>query len=254
MKLDERYMYTVVPRSPIRNLIKGKAIIKATNLQLSKDEVKECLKYGAVYRKFYCESNSERVTPSNLDRLHRKDHITEKQYEKLMSHESENSIPEEEDTDELLKNGEEEQSFTDNKSEETVPQSEDDSNDQESVEVESAETEEPAREETETQEDQTETQFTFDTAGDFIKKDDEEQLCTGESEDDSNDQESVEVESAETEEPAREETETQEEPKQLTQKEQAANTYNQRNNNGGKKSKNKNKQKSQSAENKNSTN
>lgn len=196
MKLDERYMYTVVPRSPIRNLIKGKAIIKATNLQLSKDEVKECLKYGAVYRKFYCESNSERVTPSNLDRLHRKDHITEKQYEKLMSHESENSIPEEEDTDELLKNGEEEQSFTDNKSEETVPQSEDDSNDQESVEVESAETEEPAREE----------------------------------------------------------TETQEEPKQLTQKEQAANTYNQRNNNGGKKSKNKNKQKSQSAENKNSTN
>lgn len=196
MKLDERYMYTVVPRSPIRNLIKGKAIIKATNLQLSKDEVKACLKHGAVYRKFYCESNSERVTPSNLDRLHRKDHITEKQYEKLKSHESENPISEEEDTDELLKNGEEEQSFTDNESEETVPQPEDDSNDQESVEVESAETEEPASEE----------------------------------------------------------TETQEESKQLTQKEQAANTYNQRNNNSGKKSKNKNKQKSQFAENKNSTN
>lgn len=83
--MDERYMYTVCPRIPIRGLVKGRVIVKPENLSLSKDEVLECMKHGRVYRKFYCEMNPEAVTPSNLDRLHRKDHLTEEQYKALTS-------------------------------------------------------------------------------------------------------------------------------------------------------------------------
>ena len=84
MALEERFTYVVMPRRPIRNLIKGKNIIKETTLLLSKSEVSECLKHGRVYRKFYLESTGmERVIPSNLDRLHRSNHISEADYNNL---------------------------------------------------------------------------------------------------------------------------------------------------------------------------
>ncbi len=83
--MDERFMYTVCPRVPIRNIVRGKVIVRSTNLSLSKDDVLECLKYGRVYRKFYCEENLEMVTPSNIDRLHRKDHLTEAEYNAMKS-------------------------------------------------------------------------------------------------------------------------------------------------------------------------
>lgn len=87
MALEERFTYKVVPKSPIRNIVKGKIIMKPTTLSLSKSEVLQCLKHGSVYRKFYLESsnNMERVTPSNLDRLHRSNHITEDDYKNNQS-------------------------------------------------------------------------------------------------------------------------------------------------------------------------
>lgn len=81
--MEERFIYNVVPRRPIRNLIKGKVVSRSENLSLTKDEVLYCLKFGAVYRKFYGETKMERVVPSNLDRLHRREHLSEKDYQSL---------------------------------------------------------------------------------------------------------------------------------------------------------------------------
>lgn len=83
MALEERYTYTVHPRRPIRNIIQGTAILRPMTLSLTKEEVLKCIKYGAVYRKFYMDSNLEKVTPSNLDRLHRQKHITEAEYKAM---------------------------------------------------------------------------------------------------------------------------------------------------------------------------
>ena len=82
--MEERFTYTVNPRRPIRNLIKGKTIVRSENLSLTKSEVLFCLKFGPVYRKFYKSNKLERVLPSNLDRLHRKDYLTEKEYNNLL--------------------------------------------------------------------------------------------------------------------------------------------------------------------------
>ena len=85
MALEESFVYTVHPRTPIRNIVKGKVIFKAENLSLTKQEALECLKYGAVYRKFYTESSPERVTPSNIDRLHRPVHLSQAEYKALLN-------------------------------------------------------------------------------------------------------------------------------------------------------------------------
>lgn len=92
MALEERFIYVVHPRRPIRNLIKGKVIIKPETLSLSKEEVLACLKYGAVYRKFYTET-PERVYPSNLDRLHRSKYLTETAYAALIKKEEQKTAP-----------------------------------------------------------------------------------------------------------------------------------------------------------------
>ncbi|MCM1215901.1 MAG: hypothetical protein NC548_15450 [Lachnospiraceae bacterium] len=225
MKLEDRYMYTVVPRTPIRNIIKGKAITKATNLQLSKEEVKACLKYGAVYRKFYCESNPERVTTANLERLHRKEHLSEREYEALIS--KTNSESEDED---FLKNGEEEQLPTD-KLEESVPQNSDDVDKDENSDAETGDDDPVDEATTESKEDTSNTEIVFDTEGDFLKKEDEEQSYTGDENSDAETGDDDPVDEATTEQP--------------TQR-QVANANNQRNNNS--KRKNKNKQRNQSEE------
>jgi hypothetical protein len=92
MALAETYTYTVIPRRPIKNIVKGKVIFKATNLSLTKEEVLQCMKYGAVYRKFYMQSDPERVTPSNLDRLHRSEHISEEQYKAILEKEKDTVV------------------------------------------------------------------------------------------------------------------------------------------------------------------
>lgn len=94
MALEERFTYQVVPKKPIRNIVKGKIITRPTVLSLSKSEVLSCLKFGNVYRKFYLEpsTNMEKVTPTNLDRLHRSNHISETDYNNNLSDEDNKTV------------------------------------------------------------------------------------------------------------------------------------------------------------------
>lgn len=82
--MEERFLYMVVPRRPIKGIIKGKAILKPTNVQLTKNEVRECLKSGSVYRRF-SSSKLERVVVSSVDRFHRSEFISEEAYNKLIN-------------------------------------------------------------------------------------------------------------------------------------------------------------------------
>lgn len=67
--MDSKFKYEVHPRIPIRNLIPQKAITRPTQLDLSKDEVKLCLKHGPVIRLFD-RTTQVKVTLYNLDEVH----------------------------------------------------------------------------------------------------------------------------------------------------------------------------------------
>lgn len=67
--MDIKFKYEVHPRIPIRTLIPQKAVIRPTQLDLTKDEVKLCLQHGPVFRVF--DRNTQvRATLYNLDELH----------------------------------------------------------------------------------------------------------------------------------------------------------------------------------------
>ena len=69
--MEERFLYTVYPKKPIRGVLPGnKAISSGKSLSLTKEEVLGCMKFGTVYRRFANEGRNERVTTLNLDRLH----------------------------------------------------------------------------------------------------------------------------------------------------------------------------------------
>lgn len=65
---EAKYRYEIHPRIPMRNVL-DKAIIKPTTVELTLDQVKECLKYGPVYRRFNAD-HIEKVTLFNIDALH----------------------------------------------------------------------------------------------------------------------------------------------------------------------------------------
>lgn len=68
--MSERFLYEVHPVRPFVSP-DGKQIKRACSIQLTKEEVKEYLKKGTVYRKFSgSNTKMERVTLSNLDSLH----------------------------------------------------------------------------------------------------------------------------------------------------------------------------------------
>lgn len=71
----EKYLYTVNPRMPIRNVIPGQLITREANLSLDLDQVKACLKFGPVYRKFANANQVIQVTLENCERLHQRDYI-----------------------------------------------------------------------------------------------------------------------------------------------------------------------------------
>lgn len=85
---ETRYIYSINPKKIIKFLC-GKPIVPAIrnsrSLSLTKEEVRECLKYGTVYRRFANESRNERVTTRNIDRLHNAKFMTEEEYEKFLS-------------------------------------------------------------------------------------------------------------------------------------------------------------------------
>ena len=82
--MDVRYLYSVNPKKPIRT-IKGVPVLRTPkSLQLTKEDVRECLKYGSVYRRFANENRIERVTINTVDRFHNAKFMTEEDYEAFL--------------------------------------------------------------------------------------------------------------------------------------------------------------------------
>lgn len=67
--MESKFKYEVHPRIPIRTLIPQQAIIRPTQLDLTKEEVKLCLKHGPVYR-IFDRATQVQATLYNLDELH----------------------------------------------------------------------------------------------------------------------------------------------------------------------------------------
>ena len=82
MDNEIRFLYSVYPKKPIKNLL-AKPINSPKTLSLTKEEVLLCMKCGTVYRRFGLEDRNERVTTINLDRLHNRQFITEEEWKKL---------------------------------------------------------------------------------------------------------------------------------------------------------------------------
>lgn len=84
---ETRYLYSVNPRKVIK-FLHGEQIIPpirvAKTLSLTKEEAKECLQYGSVYRRFANENRNERVTTRNIDRLHNAKYMSEKEYSEFV--------------------------------------------------------------------------------------------------------------------------------------------------------------------------
>ena len=78
--METTFLYSVNPKKVIKEL-PTLPIRAPKSLYLTKDQVKICLKYGSVYRRFANEQRNERVTVSNIDRLHNEKFMTEEQYE-----------------------------------------------------------------------------------------------------------------------------------------------------------------------------
>ena len=83
MDREVRFLYSVYPKKPIKNLMpNGRPINSPKTLSLTKEEVLLCMKSGTVYRRFGEDNRNERVTTVNLDRLHNLKFITEEEWKK----------------------------------------------------------------------------------------------------------------------------------------------------------------------------
>lgn len=83
---EKKYLYSVKPRRTIKGVAGIAAIRTAKSLFLTKEEVLQCVKDATVYRRFSADK-SEQVTPFKLDRLHRDEYLTEKEYKELLANE-----------------------------------------------------------------------------------------------------------------------------------------------------------------------
>ena len=79
---ETRFLYSVNPKRAIKTISGIPVIRSPKSLHLSKEEVRECLKYGAVYRRFANEGRNEKVTTGNVDRLHNAKFISEEEWKK----------------------------------------------------------------------------------------------------------------------------------------------------------------------------
>lgn len=77
---EQKFLYSVNPKKVIKTLKNGPVIKTAKSIELNKDDVRECLKYGVVYRRFEKDKRIERVTILNVDRLHNTTFMTEDEY------------------------------------------------------------------------------------------------------------------------------------------------------------------------------
>ena len=80
-------IYTVNPRKVITGLSGVNAIRTAKSLFLTKEDVKICLQKATVYRRFANEGINERVNVGNIDRLHRENYVSEKDWEAVQAKE-----------------------------------------------------------------------------------------------------------------------------------------------------------------------
>ena len=81
------FLYTVNPRKVITGLSGVNAIRTAKSLFLTKEDVKICLQKATVYRRFANEGINERVNVGNIDRLHRENYVSEKDWEAVQAKE-----------------------------------------------------------------------------------------------------------------------------------------------------------------------
>ena len=84
--LEEVYPYQVNTRMPIVGLTIGILKVPAT-VKLTKEDVIICMKKAPVFRR-YSNGIKERVSISNIDRLHREDFISEEDYNKMIDKEN----------------------------------------------------------------------------------------------------------------------------------------------------------------------
>jgi hypothetical protein len=78
--MEQTFLYEVRPRKIITG-IHGVAYIRSPrSIYLTKDEVLVCLQCGSVYRRFANLDRLERVTVTNVDRLHNENFIPEDQW------------------------------------------------------------------------------------------------------------------------------------------------------------------------------
>ena len=82
------FAYQVNTRMPIMGLSIGSLKAPST-VKLTKNDVLICLKKAPVFRRFKA-GEMERVGTGNLDRLHREEHLTPEEYEKVIDKENDN--------------------------------------------------------------------------------------------------------------------------------------------------------------------
>ena len=66
-----KFLYEVAPKIPIRDLFPNEIIRRERIMELAKEEVLHCLKYGSVTRKFANQNLDKKVTLDNIDQLHK---------------------------------------------------------------------------------------------------------------------------------------------------------------------------------------
>lgn len=80
--MDQTYLYEVRPHRIITGIHGVPYIRSPRSVYLTKDEVLICLKNGSVYRRFANLDKLERVTVTNVDRLHNENFISEEEWKK----------------------------------------------------------------------------------------------------------------------------------------------------------------------------
>lgn len=81
---EKKFLYSVNPRRVIKNVADIPAIRTSKSLFLDKEEVLKCIKCGTVYRRFSAD-DIVKVTPATLDRLHREEFMSEKEYAEYLA-------------------------------------------------------------------------------------------------------------------------------------------------------------------------
>lgn len=151
MDNEIRFLYSVYPKKPIKNLLpNGRPINSAKSLQLTKEQVLLCMKSGTVYRRFG-DGNTERVTTLNIDRLHNRELISEKDWKNSIKEEK---VVEEVSEPEPVKEPEKVEEVVESKEPEKVEEPVEETTETEEPEVEVTDTVEATDEIAEVKEDE----------------------------------------------------------------------------------------------------